>query len=609
MSASKNDIYQALNMFNINQVFTVKIDIKADKLDNMIYDNIKKELLNTYGNKCYNNTYIYLNSIDILKIGNGEDIGCHLKGYMSFIVEFKAQCLLPVKNAKFVIQLEKIDNYGGYCSINSCMIVIPKEIQIKVSQSDDNIPNLEIFKDLKEKDFVSVRIEDFVVINKKIVIFCVILEQIENNLYYKLLVNDKNKEIGEENEIEIINQKDINDIDEPMYVCDSFKLLNMWKNRINPIYKIKNKGDEDDNAWNTSIDKTYLYASVNKYKLAKDTKLISDKIEIFKNVKIISRAFYKMWEIICDYNILNFDHQINVCNIAEGPGGFIQSINIYRKMKNNKLYDIDNYIAITLKNRNNVENKKKNDWTNSTLSVNNSNIFLTYGDTKYNSDNNNQTGNILDPAITNVFINKCRENNKKMHLVTADGGIDVSDDFNSQELQHIPLFYSEIYIALNVQEKGGNFVLKIYDIQYKISYQLLILLTIYYESVIICKPKTSKPANSEKYVVCKNFKGIDDNDMEKLTKIYKIICEKNDKSDSFILSLFDFLNDEEFIEQIKEYNNGFINMQISAISSAIDYYDKNSKDIFKLQVKESTLQLEAYNKWIDTYIINQNKSK
>ena len=44
----------------------------------------------------------------------------------------------------------------------------------------------------------------------------------------------------------------------------------------------------------------------------------------------------------------------------------------------------------------------------------------------------------------------------------------------------------------------------------------------YFESVYITKPCTSRPANSEKYIVCKFFKGIDTN---KLIELYKIVSE------------------------------------------------------------------------------------
>ena len=49
-----------------------------------------------------------------------------------------------------------------------------------------------------------------------------------------------------------------------------------------------------------------------------------------------------------------------------------------------------------------------------------------------------------------------------------------------------------------------------HDIHTTNTLQMLFILSNYFEKVIITKPYTSRPANSEKYIVCKNFNGIDD---------------------------------------------------------------------------------------------------
>ena len=50
--------------------------------------------------------------------------------------------------------------------------------------------------------------------------------------------------------------------------------------------------------------------------------------------------------------------------------------------------------------------------------------------------------------------------------------------------------------ALHIQEVGGKFILKIYDIGFEITRQLIILLGVYYQKVRIVKPITSRPGNS-----------------------------------------------------------------------------------------------------------------
>jgi hypothetical protein len=79
-------------------------------------------------------------------------------------------------------------------------------------------------------------------------------------------------------------------------------------------------------------------------------------------------------------------------------------------------------------------------------------------------------------------------------------------DYGKQELSASWLIFAQICHAIVLQKKGGMFVLKMFDIFHNISIDFLYLLSIYYESVSIYKPLTSREANSERYIVCRGFK-------------------------------------------------------------------------------------------------------
>ena len=64
-----------------------------------------------------------------------------------------------------------------------------------------------------------------------------------------------------------------------------------------------------------------------------------------------------------------------------------------------------------------------------------------------------------------------------INLVTGDGGFDYSEDYNKQEYNSVPLIYGEIFLALNVLRKGGDFICKIFDSFLKSTIQLIYLLT------------------------------------------------------------------------------------------------------------------------------------
>eukprot|EP00276_Gloeochaete_wittrockiana_P005361 CAMPEP_0184669880 /NCGR_PEP_ID=MMETSP0308-20130426/79513_1 /TAXON_ID=38269 /ORGANISM="Gloeochaete witrockiana, Strain SAG 46.84" /LENGTH=92 /DNA_ID=CAMNT_0027116359 /DNA_START=20 /DNA_END=295 /DNA_ORIENTATION=- len=73
----------------------------------------------------------------------------------------------------------------------------------------------------------------------------------------------------------------------------------------------------------------------------------------------------------------------------------------------------------------------------------------------------------------------------------------------------------------NILRKGGDFVCKIFDIYRPFNVGLFYLLYRHFDRVAIFKPLTSRPANSERYVVCKGFK-------ERLPKVTEHLFKVND---------------------------------------------------------------------------------
>jgi hypothetical protein len=84
------------------------------------------------------------------------------------------------------------------------------------------------------------------------------------------------------------------------------------------------------------------------------------------------------------------------------------------------------------------------------------------------------------------------------------------DEYEVQELCCTKLFFAEILYAFSVQSIGGTFVLKIYDSFNTLTAQLLSLLCLHYSSVRLTKPLLSRPASSERYLLCEDFLGAGD---------------------------------------------------------------------------------------------------
>lgn len=295
---------------------------------------------------------------------------------------------------------------------------------------------------------------------------------------------------------------------------------------------------------------------------------------------IINRAFYKYWEIINVFKVFeNYTEDKTIFHCAEAPGGFIQGTNIYLQLSNNnlkvnsKVIDEDGFMVVSKKKKYNKTYKIYTISLNKDLPhyklynlpsynkrVINKNICITYG--KDNTGDINNLDNIT--YIKNMIgYNGC-------HIVTADGGFDEGTDFNNKEQLHYFLILNEIFSAICLQQLGGIFILKVFDIFTSTSINLLYLLNLLYDEVYIYKPKTSRPTNSEKYIICKNFTlnpTLKKTLIDKLTILSQKLKQQQHKYNSF--TLFDTIPDT-FINNIKYMNSYLLDKQCSHLNKAIE---------------------------------------
>jgi len=240
----------------------------------------------------------------------------------------------------------------------------------------------------------------------------------------------------------------------------------------------KNKITTYGREWDTYKKYTNPYEYINT--------IVPNKAKCISKYKPLSRSYFKMLELIASFDLCSFD-VINSFHLAEGPGGFIEAIaNIRRK-------PTDSYIGMTLLDDaidNNIPAWKKSD----NFIRSNPNVKIENGVTG--------TGDIL--SIEN-FDDCVSKYGSSMNVITADGGFDFSSDFNNQENDIVKLLFAQACYAICLQKKGGHFVLKIFDCFMEHTIDILYILSAFYKNVYITKPNTSRYANSEKYIVCKNF--------------------------------------------------------------------------------------------------------
>ena len=341
------------------------------------------------------------------------------------------------------------------------------------------------------------------------------------------------------------------------------------------LNNVKKQIDENNDNWD------FIKKYTNPFEFI-HTIIPGNKTSVSK-LKPLSRSFYKMIEIS---NLLNiFEHykdiNINTFHLAEGPGGFIEAT---AHMRNN---ENDSYKGMTLIN----DDPNVPGWKKSEHFLNKyKNVSLEYGTTG--------TGDLLKSENLKYCYEKYHNS---MHIITADGGFDFSVDFNQQEILATKLLFAQVCFALMMQKKEGHFILKIFDIFSKTTLDILYLLSTVYKQVYIVKPNTSRLANSEKYIVCKNFKGASED-------LLLNIINQYDKLETiqYISSIFDSPLDLFFINKIEEYNAIFGQQQIENISSTLNLIhckNKNEKiETFKKNNINKCIQ------WCERNNISHNKS-
>lgn len=117
-------------------------------------------------------------------------------------------------------------------------------------------------------------------------------------------------------------------------------------------------------------------------------------------------------------------------------------------------------------------------------------------------------GDITRPENMTAFKNFVLESTdrKGLHFLMADGGFSVEGQENLQEILSKQLLLCQFLTALSTLRPGGHFVCKTFDLFTPFSVGLVYLMYLCFERVSLFKPVTSRPANSERYIVCRDLK-------------------------------------------------------------------------------------------------------
>ena len=379
----------------------------------------------------------------------------------------------------------------------------------------------------------------------------------------KLKLDIRTVDLGEVKNLERLGYDDcigklkkrIDDISEPLW--------NYYKLLLNPFELI-------------SPQSGYIERSEMNKERSEMNKERSEVSSIGK--KVPSRAYFKLWEILNQFPNLIPSRKINVATFCEAPGGFVKAIIDFRRKNFSEVWEKDRYLVMTLIGKDEITFSRD--------------LMKMYGKMIELNPGN------CDCDITKYkTISACEKVFKKRRadLVTGDGGIRTSGIDFDQEREMMMLKFGEIIAALTVQEDGGTFILKVFDLFTEPMSQMLYLVALYYNKVQIYKPQMSRPASSEKYLIATGFRGIDEHDLVKLQDILK----KGIKFFGNLLDISGYNEDQYkiFLNTLRVYNHRMLDLQCKKITEIVEIIRLNDYQKLKDPSEYIKKQKEIATMW------------
>ncbi|KAJ0176569.1 hypothetical protein K1T71_007748 [Dendrolimus kikuchii] len=261
-------------------------------------------------------------------------------------------------------------------------------------------------------------------------------------------------------------------------------------------------------------------------------------------------------------------------DVCAGPGGFSEYV-LYRKGWKAKGF------GFTLKG--------SNDFKLSDFHAGTPETFNPYYGVK-------DDGNVFDPAnLTSLKDHVLKQTDDKgVHFLMADGGFSVEGQENIQEILSKQLYLCQCIAALMLVRTGGHFVVKLFDVFTRFSVGLIYIMYRCFEKVCIHKPVTSRPANSERYLICKWKKLGTESTEQHLYSVNSMLCTSLETGEDILelVPLNVIQEDTGFYEYIYKSNCILGERQIKHLLKIAAFSkDKALKEKSQAEMKKQCLQI------------------
>lgn len=309
----------------------------------------------------------------------------------------------------------------------------------------------------------------------------------------------------------------------------------------------------------------------------------SNPYETIRSASFLNRAAVKMANINRACNFMFTDPKgpnadpndlLYFADVCAGPGGFSEYILSRRKWHAKGF-------GFTLRN--------ENDFTLDEFFAGPCETFHPF----YGSKDN---GDVFDPKNQEEFKSLVMKHtcDRGVHFMMSDGGFSVEGQENIQEILSKQLYLCQCLVALMIVRPGGHFVTKLFDLFTPFSAGLIYLMYRCFDSICIFKPNSSRPANSERYLICKRKKLDTQAVTEYFSHINHLLLTKKDNKDVIEIVPLDILEaDTAFVTYLRTSNDALGRKQIIGLLKIAAFCERPAL----IETRQAEMRKECLKYW------------
>lgn len=360
------------------------------------------------------------------------------------------------------------------------------------------------------------------------------------------------------------------------------------------------------------VDKKKVYLVLNKFETKVDNydqsiEIVADK---YLSSHPIDTSFYELWELLYMFDLV--DDKKPITTVTLDPAS-LQTIEEFRNkysptLKNDKYYHVTMHSDIQDLDKHLFNPDIKPNATKNILDDRRVIQHKTYPTAIIGGYDNRDDGDI--------------RKHKTIKLVGGElKGLGLADlvimngtygwhNLNTIEQRSYNILFSQIILALNTQQKGGNFICKFSETNADITMKLVYLLSKMYKETYFVKPLVSRFLEADKYLVCIGFKYTDkDNEyrnvMKSLNEVHKELQKNGDLN---LVELWKNITfDQNFQTHMIHVNKTLANKQFKNINDSIAFINAQNYygDVYQ---KHRSEQIAASKYWIELFFPDKKES-